>query len=471
VSIQTAGRLFEAVQGGRLFADSKTFVDAVPKFSDEEILRRYDEMLAGGARFDLRALLHEWFDFPERQVAKPIRANSTTQYVEKTWDRLTKSAVAPPTGSTLLALPHPFVVPGGRFDECFYWDSYFTALGLAKVGRTDVVAGIVDNLVHLQQTVGLIPNGNRTYLATRSQPPVLSLLVRMLPDPVAYLDALLAEHTFWTQPERTVDIDGVLLSHYWDSVDTPRQESYAEDVATNGGDAAPCALFRHLRAGAESGWDFSSRWLDDPDDLATIRCADLLPIDLNALLLLLEFSISALSDRAGRTSSASQFRQAALRRSAVLRKRCFDPVQGWFCDLERNGTRRPQLTMAGVLALVANIADDVQAPAMRTTLMGRFLAPGGLRTTVITNGQQWDAPNGWAPLQWWAIEGLRAYRFDDEADEVRRRWLATCDQGFATDGVLLEKYDVDNPGSPVSGGEYEVQEGFGWTNGVYLALS
>ncbi len=471
MSIQTEGRLFEAVQGGRLFPDSKTFVDAVPKLAEQEIVRRYDELLVSGARFDLRALLRDWFEFPERQVSKPVKASNTRQYIDKTWSRLIKSAVAPPAGSTLLPVPNPFVVPGGRFDECFYWDSYFTALGLVRVGRLDVVQGIVDNLVHLQGTVGLIPNGNRTYLATRSQPPVLSLLVRFLPDPVRYLDALLAEHTFWTQPDRVVDIDGVLLSHYWDAVNTPRQESYAEDVHTNDGDATPCDLFRHLRAGAESGWDFSSRWLDDPDDLSSVRCADVLPIDLNALLLLLEFSISALSDRAGRTDVASRFRQAALKRSAVLRKRCFDPAQGWFCDLERNGDRRPQLTMACVTALVANLADDVQGLAVRNTLMQRFLAPGGLRTTVVTNAQQWDAPNGWAPLQWWAIEGLRAYGFPDEAEEVRRRWIATCDHGFATDGVLLEKYDVDNPGTPVSGGEYEVQEGFAWTNGVYVALS
>jgi alpha,alpha-trehalase len=471
MTIQTEGALFEAVQSGRFFPDSKTFVDAVPKFSDQEIQRRYDEVLASGAKPDLRALLREWFDFPERQVSKPLRATTTRQYVDKAWDRLTKSAVSPPSGSTLLPLPNPFVVPGGRFDECFYWDSYFTALGLVKVGRTDLVQGIADNLVHLQRTVGLIPNGSRTYLATRSQPPVLSLLVRLLPDPLPYLDALIAEHSFWIAPERVALVDGVALSHYWDSVNTPRQESYAEDVHTNGGDAAPCDRFRHLRAGAESGWDFSSRWLDDPDDLATIRCADVLPIDLNALLVLLEHTIAALADRSGRGELVAPYRQRALARTAVLHSRCFDAVSGWFCDLELTGERRSQLSLAGVTALVANIADDVQAEAMRATLTQRFLAPGGLRTTLVTTDQQWDGKNGWAPLHWWAIEGLRAYGFTDEADEVCRRWLATCDRGFADDGVLLEKYDVEHPGAKVTGGEYEVQEGFGWTNGIYLALS
>jgi alpha,alpha-trehalase len=123
------------------------------------------------------------------------------------------------------------------------------------------------------------------------------------------------------------------------------------------------------------------------------------------------------------------------------------------------------------VALAARVADDRTAEVARRTLLDRFLAPGGLRTTLQDTTQQWDGRNGWAPLQWWAIDGLRAYGFADEAETVRIRWLRTCDTGFANDGVLLEKYDVDDPGLRAEGGEYEVQEGFGWTNGVYIALS
>jgi alpha,alpha-trehalase len=470
--IQTEGNLFEAVQLGRLFPDSKTFVDATPKLSPEEIQRRYDDLLASGARFDLRLLLNEWFEIPLRTKAEHPRAKDAPDYIEKTWSTLTRSATNPPPGSTMLRVPNPFIVPGGRFDECFYWDSYFTALGLIKCGRTDLAEQIADNLVHLQQTVGLIPNGSRTYLASRSQPPVLSLLIRLLPDPARYLDALLREHTFWTQPERNSIIDGVPLAHYWDAKNTPREESFAEDVATNGGDSRPCDRFRHLRAGAESGWDFSSRWQDDPHDLSTIRCADVIPIDLNALLVLLEHTIAALADKANRKDLVRQFRQAAIARTAVLRERCFDEANGWFCDLKVvTGERRPQLSLAGVTALVANIADDKQAAAMNTTMQQRFLAPGGLRTTLVNTEQQWDGKNGWAPLQWWAIEGLRSYGYDTEANEVATRWINTCNKGFERDGVLMEKYDVENPSVSAAGGEYESQEGFGWTNGVYLALT
>ncbi len=469
--IQTEGALFEAVQLARLFPDSKTFVDAVPLFPTEEIQAAYDALLASGARFDLRAQLELWFELPIRNPGVPVRADSATSYIERTWERLTRTATSVPAGSTMLALPHPFLVPGGRFDECFYWDSYFTALGLVKQGRTDLVQGIVDNLVHLQQTVGLIPNGSRTYLATRSQPPVLSLLVGLLADPTRYVDALLAEHALWTSPERTVIVGGVPMSRYLGGENTPRPESFAEDVATNGGSTTPCSLFAHLRAGAESGWDFSSRWLDNPDDLATIRTEDVLPIDLNCLLALLEHSIAALGDRAGR-NDLQEFRQRALRRAEAILTHFFDPDAGWFTDLEASTlAHRPQLSLAGMVALAARVADGRTAERTRRTLIDRFLAPGGLRTTLRDTTQQWDGRNGWAPLQWWAIDGLRAYGFTDEAETVRTRWLRTCDTGFAQDGVLLEKYDVDDPGLRAEGGEYEVQEGFGWTNGVYIALS
>jgi alpha,alpha-trehalase len=470
--IQTEGALFQAVQLGRLFPDSKTFVDAVPKLAPTEIQRRFDELVAAGPRFDLRAYLQEWFDIPVRNRAEHPRAVDANEYIEKTWFLLTREATNPPLTSTLLQVPNPFIVPGGRFDECFYWDSYFTALGLIRSGRTDLAEQIADNLVHLQTTAGLIPNGSRTYLATRSQPPVLSLLIRLLPDPVRYLDALLREHSFWTQPERTVIVDEVALSHYWDTQNTPREESFAEDVATNNGDTAACDRFRHLRAGAESGWDFSSRWLDDPHRLSTIRCADVLPIDLNALLVLLEHTIAALADQAGRKDLIRQFRQAALQRTEVLRNRCFDETNGWFCDLEAaTGERRAQLSLAGVVALVANIADDNQAEAVSETLFNRFLGVGGVRTTLVDTEQQWDGKNGWAPLQWWAVEAMRTYGYMEEATELARRWIATCDKGFARDGVLMEKYNVDNPEISAGGGEYEIQVGFGWTNGVYLALT
>jgi alpha,alpha-trehalase len=474
--IQEHGPLFEAVQLLRVFPDGKTFVDAELRLPADEIASRFAALQRATPpdhlREVLQAQLPEWFTLPSLRHGDPVRATNTDSYIRSTWTRLTRQALNPPSGSTLFALPHPYLVPGGRFSECFYWDSYFTALGLVCHGHLDLVQGIADNLVHLQTQVGLIPNGSRSYFGSRSQPPVLALLVRLLPHPVNYLDALIREHTFWMADDRTVIVDGVRLAHYWDGLNTPRTESYAEDVHTNGGSATPCDRFRNLRAGAESGWDFSSRWLDDPNDLSTIRCADVLPIDLNTLLLTLEQTIAALADRARRKKESSTYRQLSLRRAEVLRHRCFDPTAGWFCDLEASTlNRRPHLSLAGVLPLVSSVATDTQAAAVKRTLMEQFLAIGGLRSTLVETDQQWDGSNGWAPLQYWGAEAMDAHGFADEAMEIRTRWLATCDRGFETSGVLMEKYNVSQPGSAGTGGEYAVQEGFGWTNGVYVAFA
>ncbi len=474
MGIQTEGRLFEAVQLGRVFPDSKTFVDATPKIDEATIAAKFAALEVGGARFDIRHFIDEYFTLPVAPQAQRLNATSADEYARLAWPSLIRENKNVPAGSTLLALPHPYVVPGGRFNELFYWDSYFTGLGLIKHGLIDLFAGMVDNFVHLQSAVGLIPNGSRTYLASRSQPPFLAFMVQALGaagrDTQKYLPALLREHTFWTTGDRVVELGGFTLSRYWDALDTPRPESHAEDVATADRNPMIC---RHLRAGAESGWDFSSRWCspDDPTNLATIETTDVIPIDLNCLLVVLELTIAGLSHSDGNRKQASVFRSLATERIDVLRKHCFEKSTGWFHDLDRtNGARRSHMTLAALATLVSGVADRGQATAIKDTIMQRFLAPGGLRTTLINTEQQWDGSNGWAPLQWWAIDGLRTYGFDIEAQVIADRWLATCRNRFLIDGTLLEKYNVDDPTQRSGGGEYVVQEGFGWTNAVVALL-
>ena len=100
-----------------------------------------------------------------------------------------------------------------------------------------------------------------------------------------------------------------------------------------------------------------------------------------------------------------------------------------------------------------------------------FLKAGGFVTTTIASGQQWDAPNGWPPLQWLAIEGARRYGRADLADTARARWLALNRRTYRATGRMVEKYDVVDLTRRAGGGEYPTQDGFGWTNGVALALS
>jgi alpha,alpha-trehalase len=183
--------------------------------------------------------------------------------------------------SSLLPLPHPYVVPGGRFREVYYWDSYFTMLGLEADGRHELVRDVVENFAFEIDCYGHVPTGNRSYYPSRSQPPFFSLMVDLVArregdkSYVNYLPQLKAECDYWMDGfaalapnqgyRRVVRLaDGTLLNRYWDDRPEPRDESYREDVkAGSERRADPAGVYRSLRAGAESGWDFSSRWLAD----------------------------------------------------------------------------------------------------------------------------------------------------------------------------------------------------------------
>ena len=485
------GPLFEAVQLGGLFADSKTFVDATPRASAAAILHAYagDSRRAG---FDLGRFVAQWFELPPPPAdTGPEPGLSVAAHVAALWPHLQRSASAAtpderaeaPAGS-LLPLPHPYVVPGGRFREVYYWDSFFTMQALALQGLRPLAQGMLDNFAALVRGFGHVPNSNRSYMLSRSQPPLLYRMVELLApaDPAPYLDVLCAEHRFWMAGadalapgdahRRVVRLaDGTLLNRYWDDSDRPRDESYREDIETAA--AAPrrpaAEVWRELRAGAESGWDFSSRWCAEPDRLETIETSAILPIDLNALLWGLETAIARAAYQQGDATLAARFDFAAGARAAGIRRHLWNSAEACFVDLQwRRGVRR-SLSAATVVPLYTGFARADEASALAATLEARLLGPNGLRTTLVRSGQQWDQPNGWAPLQLMAVEGLLRYGHDALALELARRWLGCLERVHAASGKLVEKYDteVDRPGG---GGEYPAQDGFGWSNASYVVL-
>jgi alpha,alpha-trehalase len=297
------------------------------------------------------------------------------------------------------------------------------------------------------------------------------------------LAALKREHAFWMKGTNCLDAsgaclnvvrmpDGALLNRYWDARDTPRDEAWREDSETARAAAPrPATLVqRDLRAAAESGWDFSSRWLRDPQTLSTIHTSDIVPIDLNSLLWASERIIARRSREAGDIQGAAEFERIAAARRSAIDRYLWVRAQGRFADWDRT-TRRvtPAVSMATLFPLFTGHASTDQAKAVAAFTKARLTAPGGLRTTDVRTGQQWDAPNGWAPLQWVGIAGLVRSGYDEQAHALAGRWVSTVDRTYRETGKLLEKYDVEEQ-RPGGGGEYPTQDGFGWTNGVTSAI-
>ncbi|MDH4255006.1 MAG: alpha,alpha-trehalase TreF [Gammaproteobacteria bacterium] len=482
--------LFDAVQSSRLFGDSKVFVDAIATTEPDEILRafRAEHDRPG---FDLAEFVASHFELPAPDLSTLAQPSDLPiqDYIEQLWDQLTRRADKRVEHSSLIPLPNRYVVPGGRFREVYYWDSYFTMLGLAESGRTDLIQDMVENFAWLIGEFGFIPNGNRTYYCTRSQPPFFTLMVDLLAEVTGdesvyarFLPRLISEYAFWmagvetlaagqTEHRRVVAGPDGPLNRYWDDAATPRQESYAEDLELAASSGRPEQLYRDIRAGAESGWDYSSRWLADRRTLQSIRTTRVIPVDLNSLLYKLEATLARASEAHGSEADARKYRARADNRKLLLQKLFFDEKTGMFMDLAL-----PDFGVTGTLSIAAayplffGIATEEQAERVAQCIQRDYLKAGGWVTSNYATGQQWDSPNGWAPMQWITYSGLKRYGFHEEAHAGATRWVDNSIAVYREHGCLLEKYNVINCGLAGSGGEYEVQEGFGGTNAVLLRL-
>ena len=487
-------KLFKQVQMVGVFPDSKTFADAIPKFPIEEIEAKYESLIQGNNNAELNDFVNENFHIPQiDEVVVKQPSSDIIEQIETLWQVLKMPADLQQNGS-LLTLNKPYIVPGGRFREIYYWDSYFTALGLIESNQLALVESMVENFVDLQTRYGCIPNGNRSYFLSRSQPPILGLMVELLLTYQydeqyflkKYIKAIEAEYQFWMQGSdsltdnnnehrRVVKMpDGSFLNRYWDDSDTPRPESYREDIdlAHESNPENVSGFYRNIRAACESGWDFSARWLADSQSLASIRTTRILPIDLNCLLYKQETLLRDYYLVLGDKDASSTYHHYATRRKSAINRYMWSAEQGYFMDYDIDTQDQSSVySLAGVLPLFVEIASSNQAKQISSVVESTFLQQGGLITTSIESNQQWDAPNGWAPLHWFAIQGLHNYDHKSLALTIKSRWLNTVESYFNKTGKLMEKYNVCQQSDKAEGGEYDVQEGFGWTNGVYQALA
>jgi alpha,alpha-trehalase len=265
--------------------------------------------------------------------------------------------------------------------------------------------------------------------------------------------------------------DGTLLNRYWDDRDTPREEAYREDVATARESKRTAAeVYRNLRAAAESGWDFGSRWLADGKTLSTIHTTDFLPPDLNSLVYQLEMTIAKACDVTADAGCGKDMRTRAAARRAAVERILWNSAVGAFTDYDwRAQKSSDRVSVATLYPLYFKLSDNERARTIAATVRAKLLRAHGLATTTSNSGQQWDAPNGWAPLQWIAIDGLRNYDQEALAGTIAQRWVAKNLQVYRSTGKLVEKYDVTGSAAG-GGGEYPLQDGFGWTNGVLRKL-
>ncbi len=473
--------LFIAMHESGLWEDGKSISDVLPKGDPEEILAAYHSAKAEKG-FDLATFVESHFDFPESPSSgfETDTSQSVEAHIERLWEVLTRQDQMEEKTFSRINLPNRYVVPGGRFNEVYYWDSYFTMLGLRESGKDNLISGMIENFAFLIENYGLIPNGNRTYFLGRSQPPFFSSMIQLacecdfqnrLDFYLSKFDLLQKEYEFWMNSERAVELDGDILNRYWDAFDEPRAEMYQDDIELqqqSGREASQ--LFRDLRCACESGWDFSSRWLRNPNDLGTIHASEILPVDLNCLVWHQEMTLANM-DAFSSTPSTHDYSAKAEKRKALIIKYFWSDTHQFFMDYDfAKAKHKEVISAAGMYPLFFGLASDKQAVACAKILKQHLLKPGGIVCTPHYSDQQWDAPNGWAPLQWIAIKGLKNYGFDDLAHDIANRWLSLNEKVFKSTGKMLEKYNVIDTDLETGGGEYLVQDGFGWTNGVYLAL-
>ncbi len=488
------GDLFVKVQMNKVFADGKTFVDCIPKKSPAEIMRDYASK-KNGADFNLKKFVEENFELPANPT-DTYHSNTNEDvetHIKNLWSVLKRNPDKVVEGSSLLALPYPYIVPGGRFREVYYWDSYFTMLGLKENGEVEMIENMVKNFAYLIENYGHIPNGNRSYYLGRSQPPFFSVMVELLAeikgDSVyqTFLPAMEKEYAFWMDGadkikpgeifRRVVKLkDGTILNRYWDDVPSPRQESYREDFLTaEKSGRNKIEMYHHLRAAAESGIDFSSRWFSDTFKLASIETTNFLPVDLNALMYHLETTIAKAKLINKDDSISSIFYTKAKTRAINIDKYFWNKNLNFYTDYDfRTHKQSNMIVPAGMYPFCfINEHPDYMSflgEKVAEVIRKKLLQPGGITASAFAAGQQWDTPNGWAPLEWMTIWGLDRCGQKDLAAEIAKRWIKLNIRVYKETGKLMEKYNVADINQSAGGGEYPGQDGFGWTNGVLLHL-
>ncbi|KAM4627630.1 trehalase [Polymixia lowei] len=518
--IYCAGDVLQQVQKAKLFDDDKYFVDMKLRATPDLVLSAFQNLSNESWNTTipspkLRAFLSMYFEEPGKEFEpwtppdwhdKPkflgkiadLQLRNWAEKLHHLWKPLGRKMRADvkdhPELYSQIYTPHPVIVPGGRFRELYYWDSYWVIKGLLLSEMTDTAYGMIQNFLYLVNRYGFVPNGGRIYYERRSQPPFLTLMVESYYQVTedeeflrTALPALEQEYLFWMQNRSVkVEVKGTehILNRYNVQVDSPRPESYTDDEVLAEGLAHDVKqqLWTDLKAGAESGWDFSSRWYvnskgHNNGTLRDTRTSQILPVDLNALLCRNEKTLASFHRILGDGDSAARYDQAAARRLEAIESVLWDAKRtAWFDYSLLTHSSHFEFYPSNLAPIWAECYSQ---PAMGEEAVqylkdsGALRFPNGVPTSLRESGQQWDYPNAWPPLQHMLIDGLSKLPSENAkqlALDLAQRWIRTNWLAYVKYDAMFEKYDVNRDGKPGGGGEYEVQLGFGWTNGVALQI-
>ncbi|KAF5284958.1 hypothetical protein FQA39_LY16913 [Lamprigera yunnana] len=388
---------------------------------------------------------------------------------------------------SLIPIPNAFIVPGGRFLEYYYWDSYWIIEGLLVSEMNKTARGMIDNFLSLVNEYGFIPNGGRIYYLRRSQPPLLTAMAFLYyqhSNDLMWIknniQILAKELNYWRGKLLYLTKNGKTYSmyHYHAVSSGPRPESYREDYETSSyfsNETKRTEVYIDLKSAAESGWDFSSRWIfDDNGDTAAnlsfIQTKRVIPVDLNAFLCGAFRSISKLYKILHYPVEYLKWKNRFhLLRKAIREVLWNDQDSVWYdydIDLSRP---RKKFYPSNLTPLWSMCFDEAESHQLGVSAV-KYLRKndildytGGVPTSRDETGQQWDFPNAWAPLLDIVISGLETTGSPtalEEANVLAKRWINSNIIGYRQTGAMFEKYNAIVPGKYGSGGEYEVQSGF-----------
>ncbi|CEF66649.1 Trehalase [Strongyloides ratti] len=520
------GPILTAVQEGKLFPDSKHFVDMMLKNDPLTTLQNFKKL--GEHSNDTNVLLQfidQHFDEPGTELIKVYPTDWHTfpsnfynirdpyfrrwaLHLHRIWRDLTRQVKTNVRDHqdrySLLYVPYPFVIPGGRFREFYYWDTYWIVKGLLYSQMYETAKGIIRNFIYIVEKHGFIPNGGRVYYLSRTQPPFLTQMVYSYYLSTGDLDfvqeslqLLEKEFKFWIKQRSTEyyspNNSSQYLFRYFQyrtKLLTPRPESYREDseLAENLKTLKEKQeMWSNLASAAEAGWDFSTRWFkrDGPDafEIKSIRTMKIVPVDLNALLCMNARTIGAFWELLGNKGKWKEYNGYYSMIKKEMKTLHWNETDGIWYDYDLETKKHiTEYYISNTVPLYARCFDDSDEIIPHKVYdylknVGVLKYKRGLPTSLRMNSkEQWDKENAWPPMIHMLIEGFRNTGDDDlmkVAEEMAIEWINHAYKSYSLTDAMFEKYNVSAfsaDGSPGSGGEYEVQTGFGWTNGVILDL-